>query len=78
MNKDWTYIYEAEPITSGVTAVHCDTRDFAVIYRDKAYTKEDNKEVYMSSAFYQSHWSYKFFQTFFANNMLFLKSKKKR
>lgn len=46
MNKDWTYIYEAEPITSGVTAVHCDTRDFAVIYRDKAYTKEDNKEVY--------------------------------
>ena len=28
---------------------------------------EDNKELYMSSAFYQSHWSYKQFQTFFAN-----------
>ena len=28
---------------------------------------EDNKELYMSSAFYQSHWSFKQFQTFFAN-----------
>lgn len=28
---------------------------------------EDNKEVYMSSAFYQSHWSFNLFQTFFAN-----------
>ena len=46
MNKDWTYIDEAEPITSDVTAVHCDTRDFAVICRDKVYTKEDNKEIY--------------------------------
>ena len=32
-----------------------------------AHLSEDNKELYMSSAFYQSHWSFKQFQTFFAN-----------
>lgn len=32
-----------------------------------AHLLEDNKELYMSSAFYQSHWSFKQFQTFFAN-----------
>ena len=32
-----------------------------------AHLLEDNKELYMSSAFYQSHWSFKLFQTFFAN-----------
>lgn len=39
-------------------------------YLDKpeyAHLSEDNKELYMSSAWYQSHWSYDLFKSFFAN-----------
>lgn len=46
MTTDWTHISETPAVGPHITAIHCDTRDFTVLYHDLPYTKEEDKEVY--------------------------------
>lgn len=46
MIDNWEYINDACDIKPYVTGIHCDTRDFHVLYEDQEYTVGDNIEVY--------------------------------
>lgn len=46
MSDTWMPIHEASEAEPLVTAIHCDTRDFAVMYSHTTYTRQDYKEVY--------------------------------
>lgn len=46
MNNNWTSITEAPAVDPLITAIHCDTRDFAMTYSYTTYTKEDHKDVF--------------------------------
>lgn len=46
MTTPWTHISEAPAVGPHFTAIHCDTRDFVVMYSCTTCSQHDQKEVY--------------------------------